>query len=63
MNTPVSTKVVGAIAAVFASCVTLGSVLLLFDSAGHQRAAAIGSSTVSYAVLTPAHISRNERRA
>jgi hypothetical protein len=45
MNTPVSTRVVSAIAAVFASCVTLGSVLLLFDSAGHQR---IVAAAVAY---------------
>ena len=33
MNTPVTTKIASAVAAVLASCVTLGSVVLLFDSA------------------------------
>ena len=36
MNTPAITKIASAIAAVFASCVTLGSVALLFDSAADR---------------------------
>ena len=37
MNTPVPTRIASALAAVLASCVTLGSVALLFDSANDRR--------------------------